>query len=94
MRTGDTNEQCENCRFWAPKSAQEVKGECRRRAPDHKGWAKTRSSDFCGEFEYLNFERVYPEFDKHDDHDDHSHHHHDAECRDASCIHLDRHKKS
>ncbi len=94
MLTGDINEQCGNCRFWAPKSAEAEKGECRRRAPSSKGWAKTHSNDFCGEFEHLNFERTYPELDNDDVDEHHSHHAHHADCTDASCIHLNRHKKS
>ena len=30
---GDPEKQCENCRYFAPSSGNELRGECRRHAP-------------------------------------------------------------
>jgi hypothetical protein len=40
---------CARCRFYWPGTARETP-ECRRRAPDHAGFARTAAMNWCGEY--------------------------------------------
>lgn len=56
----ENTEQCSNCRFWDPNSA-DVRGEglCRRYAPSGgKWWHETADDDWCGEHEPKDEERT------------------------------------